>query len=153
MSNAIGRPSIYSNELIAQICGRLVEGESLRAICRDETMPHVGTVMRWLTVHSDFREQYAYAREIQADVLFDEMQEIADTPQVGKETRTTDGEVTVIEGDMLGHRKLRVDTLKWRLGRMSAKKYGDSTTLNAAGKIVVEIKSFSGDSSGETDGV
>ncbi len=33
-----GRPSLYTEALAAKICRRLAEGETLRAICRDEAL-------------------------------------------------------------------------------------------------------------------
>ena len=36
--------------------------------------------------HKDFCNQYTRARDIQADVLFDEIHQIADTPQKGTKT-------------------------------------------------------------------
>ncbi len=73
-----GRPSLYTDALAANICRRLAEGETLRAICRDKAMPDKATVLRWLAdkAKTDFRDQYAHAREMQADALFDEALEI-----------------------------------------------------------------------------
>jgi hypothetical protein len=53
-------------------------GESLREICRDEDMPDKSTVMRWLALHQEFRDQYAGAREAQADYYAEEIIEISD---------------------------------------------------------------------------
>ena len=41
-----GRPSRYSDETTAEICRRLAEGESLRKVCADKTMPDKATVLR-----------------------------------------------------------------------------------------------------------
>ena len=51
-------------------------------------MPDKGMVFRSLLVeqHKDFCKQYIRARDIQADVLFDEIHQIADTPQKGTKT-------------------------------------------------------------------
>lgn len=128
----MGRPSDYTPELVDAICGRLTEGESLRAICRDDGMPHAATVCRWLAQHEDFREQYARAREAQADVLFDEILDIADTPFEGVKTKTMpDGKVETTSGDMIDHRRLQVDARKWMLGKMQPKKYGDLKQIEA----------------------
>src|ERR1700737_4670953 len=74
----VGRPSLYTPEITSAICRRLMEGESLRAICRDEAMPSTSAVCEWLANHKDFAEQYARAREVQADTLADEILEISD---------------------------------------------------------------------------
>lgn len=52
--------------------------------------------------------------------------EIADTPQIGvKKVIKPDGSVETMEGDMIEHRRLRIDARKWALARMSPRKYGD----------------------------
>ncbi len=82
-----GRPSLYTEALAAGFCRRLAEGETLRSVCRDDAMPGKTTVLRWLgdKKNADFRDQYAHARELQADALFDEALEIA--PNTGHSRR------------------------------------------------------------------
>lgn len=133
-SRGPGRPSDYSEELADIICERLADGESLRSICRDEGMPHASTVCRWLASddRAAFREQYTRARELQADALFDEALEIADTPVEGVKTKvTSDGKTETTTGDMIEHRRLRVDTRKWMVGKLAPKKYGEKLALGS----------------------
>lgn len=127
-----GRPSIFSEELADLICSHLVEGKSLRAICRDEGMPSVGTVCRWLNENAKFQEQYTSAREIQAETFADEIVLIADTPLIGTKTKTVGDKVETIEGDMIEHRRLQVDTRKWVASRILPKKYGDKLAVGGA---------------------
>ncbi|RYE96052.1 MAG: terminase small subunit protein, partial [Oxalobacteraceae bacterium] len=72
--------SVYSEEIADKICDGLADARSLRSICCDPDMPSQSTVFRWLgdDRYLAFREQYARAREAQADALFDEMLDIAD---------------------------------------------------------------------------
>jgi hypothetical protein len=70
--------AVYSAQVARTICDRLVEGESLRAICSDAGMPGRATVFRWIARHKEFRDWYALAREFQAQDLTDEILEIAD---------------------------------------------------------------------------
>jgi hypothetical protein len=79
----VARPTIFSEALADEICERLVAGESLRKICKRSSMPAVSTVCRWLAERAPFQEQYARARELQADTLADEVLYIADTPRLG----------------------------------------------------------------------
>lgn len=89
--------------------------------------------MVWLAEHKDFQEQYARAREIGLDMLAEEALEIADTPVEGIRTKiSAEGTETTTE-DMLGHRKLQVDTRKWFLSKLAPKKYGDKQTLEHTG--------------------
>jgi hypothetical protein len=67
----------YSAQVARTICDRLVEGESLRAICSDAGMPGRATVFRWLARHKEFRDRYISARDFQAEGLGEEMIEIA----------------------------------------------------------------------------
>ena len=53
----------YSAEIAMTICSRLINRESLRAICADPAMPAKATVCRWLARNAKFRDQYALARD------------------------------------------------------------------------------------------
>lgn len=127
-----GRPSSYSAAVGDVICERLANGESLREICSDEDMPHKATVFRWLAVNQVFRDQYARAREAQADVLADETIAIADDGRNDwMEKFGKDGESLgwQINGEAVSRSKLRVDARKWFAAKLQPKKYGDRTTL------------------------
>ena len=131
--NKGGRPSTYNEEIAAEICARLSLGRSLRSICRDEDMPENRTVFLWLAKHPEFVQQYARAREVQADALFDEALDIADTPVVGVKTVTKATGVETTEGDMIEHRRLQIDTRKWIAGKLRPKKYGDRSQMEISG--------------------
>jgi hypothetical protein len=122
MSGKGGRHSEFSAEIADLICERIADGESLRAICGDPEMPGKATVFRWLAENATFRDQYARAREAQADGEVDEIVDIADGE---------DG-----DGDVQRDR-LRVDARKWRAAKMAPKKYGDSSTINHRGAVGV----------------
>lgn len=130
----MARPSDYTKQKAISICAKLAGGEPLTRICRDDGMPDVATVYRWLEAHPEFREMYARAREDQADTLADEIQAIADEPVVGKKTTTKpNGDVETVEGDMIEHRRLRVDARKWIAAKLRPRKYGDLLKLEGAG--------------------
>lgn len=129
----MGRPSIYSAELAASICERIALGESLRAICRDEGMPDKATVLRWLSQDAAFRDQYARAREDQADALFEEVIEISDDgTNDWMERNGEDDAGWIANGEHIQRSKLRVDARKWAASKLNAKKYGDATLLKHA---------------------
>lgn len=84
---------------------------------------------------SKLSEQYARAKSTGLELLAEQLLEISDTPLEGTETTIkADGGVEVKTGDMLGHRKLQIDTRKWLLSKLLPKKYGDKVDLNHAGK-------------------
>lgn len=129
-----GRPSSYTPEIAREICERLAAGESLRSICRDEGMPPESTVRQWYVDDVEgFAAQYARAREIGLDVMAEETLEIADTPQVGVRSEESADGFKEVREDMLGHRRLQVDTRKWYLSKLAPKKYGDKTSMELTG--------------------
>lgn len=128
-----GRPTSYTEALALQICERLASGQPLVKMCREETMPHVATVYRWLLESEPFRDMYARAREDQADTLADEIQAIADEPMMGERV-TVKGKGKkrtreVVSGDMIDHRRLRVDARKWIAAKLKPRVYSERTTL------------------------
>ncbi len=129
----LGRPSDYNEETALKICERLAEGESLRAICLDDDMPSKSSVFRWLDANPSFRDQYARAREFQADTMADEIQDIADDgTNDWMEKRLNDGSVIeVVNHEHIQRSRLRVDTRKWVASKLKPKKYGDKLDLGS----------------------
>jgi hypothetical protein len=137
----LGRPSLFTQDLADVICNRLEQGQSLREIGRDPKMPCDFTVRRWLMdgKHEAFCAQYAQARELQADRMFEEMLEISDDGTNDWMTRNRRGlEVIEVDNDHINRSKLRVDTRKWILARMSPKKYQERTAVEHSGAITLE---------------
>lgn len=129
----VGRPSGYSAEIADRICERIADGESLRAICSDEDMPSTSSVCKWLSLHNEFAEQYARAREAQADALFDDILIIADDGSNDfMERKSADGGVDGWRenGEALRRSALRVDARKWMAGKLAPKKYGDRQEID-----------------------
>ncbi len=135
-----GRPSSYTDALAVKICRRIAEGESLRKVCRDASMPDKMTVLRWLAYEekAEFRAQYARAREMQADALFDEALEIADDAS-GDWTTTEDGK-KVLDHEHVQRSRLRVDTRKWAAGKLAPKKYGDRLQHTGEGGGPIRVR-------------
>ncbi len=128
-------PVVYSERIADRICSRIAQGESLVNICKDAGMPNRQTFMRWLLEdkHEGLRDNYARAREAQADYYAEQIIEIADTPLVGVKTKTNErGEVETTEGDMIEHRRLQVDARKWYASKVAPKKYGDKLAVGQA---------------------
>jgi hypothetical protein len=130
----MGRHSTYSQKVADTICLRLADGESLRTICADESMPSRSTVLEWLADESkaDFRAKYACAREAQADLLAEEIVQIADTPRIGVKTTTKASGVETTEGDMVEHRRLQILARQWYASKLAPKKYGDKVAVGGA---------------------
>lgn len=129
-----GRNS-FTQDFADRICERLAEGRSLRSICSDDDMPSVSSVCKWLGQFPSFAEQYARAREAQADAIFDQILHIADTPVEGERVKIGADGVEITREDMLGHRRLQIDARKWMAGKLQPKKYGDKLELDHKGEL------------------
>lgn len=131
------RPLDLTQEIAAQICERIMDGRSLRSVCRDEDMPARSTVHKWLAADSAFADQYARACDVRADDVFDEMFEIADDgsndwmKRAGGEDDADGG--WALNGEHVQRSKLRIDARKWALARMRPKKYGEKLELGGTG--------------------
>ena len=130
----MGRPTKFTQKLADEICERLIEGESLRKICLDKKMPSASAVCRWLGQNEMFREQYAQARDAQADTLEDEILDIADDG-----TNDYMGEDEEYDGDAVQRSKLRVDARKWIASKLKPKKYGDRVDVTSGGEPIREM--------------
>jgi hypothetical protein len=124
-----GRPTKFNQQIADLICMMLSEGMSLRQILKADTVgvfPAQSTVYEWLIRHPLFAEQYARAREEQADTNADEILDIADEmpPEyTDKEGRTS------LDATYINWQKNRIEARKWTAAKLRPKKYGDRVAL------------------------
>ena len=123
-----GRPTIYNQEMADKICSGIIEGFSLRTVCKQDGMPCVATILNWLRTNKNFLAQYEKAKEEQADALAEEMLDIADDAtndwmaKYGKDGENTGWQVNA---EHVQRSRLRLDTRKWIASKLKPKKYGD----------------------------
>ena len=126
----VGRPSLKTPELLEEIYQRLSTGEPMTVICSDAHMPSFVTVDNWRNADAEVSLAIAQARARGHDAIAWDAMTIANTPEIGEETITkADGGVEVRKGDMLGHRKLQIETRLKLLAKWDPKRYGDKMTL------------------------
>lgn len=128
-----GPGSPYSPEVIDEFLARLVEGGSIGSVCRDPEMPSTQAVAYWLQHNPAFREKYEAARVVQADILFDNLLDIADD-SAEDWTQNEDGEKR-LNGEAVARSRLRIDARKWILSKLIPKKYGDKIEVNHTHKV------------------
>lgn len=137
----MGRPSLYSPELLDEITARLSSGEPLAQICREPGMPAARTVRSWIATKDNVSAAIAQAREDGEDWLAAECLIIADTPMPGviEKEELVAGVLAVTERrteDMLQHRKLQIDTRLKLLAKWNPKKWGEN--VNVSGHLTLE---------------
>lgn len=137
----IGRPHGYSESIADAICSRLMAGESLTAICRDEGLPAYRTVFDWISDIPEFAHKYARAREIQHDALAESVIDIADADPatfIREQGKGDDKrEIICVDGAAVAHQKNRIEARKWWVSKVAAKKYGDRVHTEHSGAIGV----------------
>lgn len=121
----MGRPSLYTEELVAEICARLSTGEPMAVICRDAHMPDRTTVWDWAQASADLSQRIARARDDGFDAIAADCLQIADQPN---KRITADGEAH--ESDPQRD-KLRVDTRLKLLAKWDPKRYGERLDVTA----------------------
>lgn len=137
------------NELINTICERISEGNSLRSVLDPKDMPSMPTFYKWIDDNDERIKQYARACETRADVIFDEMFDIADdgTNDFVKKDIGDGVQVDQLNSEHIQRSRLRIDTRKWALSKMNPKKYGDRLNIESpegsmSPKTGLENKSF-----------
>lgn len=133
----MGRPSLYSEAVVSEICSRLHESdgdslpESLRAICRDPKMPDARTVHEWLCdpEKKDFAQRYARARELRKDALVDRIIYLSDKAKSQAYGEPGTGEA----GAKVAAYKLEIDTIKWILSKEYSRDYGERIAQEISG--------------------
>ena len=138
----MGRPAIYTPELAKAVCDRLEHGETLVAIVRDPLMPSRMTVYRWLQSDEQFREEYARARDAQADHFAEEIVDIADA-EPSLIFKNVDGvDVASVDSTAVNLLRLRIDARKWYASKVAPKKYGDKIETTHRGDVSVSLVNY-----------
>jgi nitrogen fixation-related uncharacterized protein len=132
-----GRKTEYDPAIAAEICTRISCGESLRQICMEERMPVHSTVYLWLLQNKQFSDNYAKARDEQADTLADEIQAIADEPPA---EIVDDKGISRTDSGWVTWQKNRIDARKWVASKLKPKKYGDRQIVAGDADSPLEVK-------------
>lgn len=105
------RPKSCNPRIEAVLFGRLAQGRSLRKICARRYMPNKSTILDWISTDKRLADQYARARELQAEALAEEIVDLSD--------KATDR-------DSAACAKVQVDARKWIAAKLLPKKYGEA---------------------------
>jgi hypothetical protein len=122
----MGRHSEFTEELATRICAEISAGSKLSDVCKPDDMPCERAVYGWLAKQPTFVQQYARAMEERTNAMAEELLAIADDGSNDFMQRNYGEDVAWVEnGEAIQRSKLRVDTRKWLMSKMNAKKYGD----------------------------
>lgn len=119
-----GRPTNYTYELGERICKEISCSEMGLNKLHDlyDWFPDRQTILEWLTKHPEFNAQYSRGKEMQAELMRENILIIADDSS-GDTIETSKG---IIENrEFTSRSKLRVETRMWLMARLAPKKYGN----------------------------
>ena len=126
----------YSEEqkqqIFDDICELIISGKSLRFALNEVSLP-AKTFFVWLRDNEVLSKQYARATTERAELMFEDMFDIADDGSNDwMEKKNDKGEVAgwSINGEHIQRSRVRIDTRKWALSKMMPKKYGDMIKID-----------------------
>lgn len=132
----------YTAQLGTEICRRIANGEVLKAICSDATMPHMHSVLDWLDDTGGqalgpqlFRESYLKACRKRNLVFEDDLIIIADDSSndyVDKLNLKTNETYRTLDPEALTRAKLRIDIRLKILKANDPGRWGDGANTQAS---------------------
>jgi len=142
----MGKHPSYTLDMAIRVCEAISESQiGIKKLClENDWMPSATTIKKWVRedakeYESDkegFATLYARAKEDQADVIFDEMIDIADDKT--EDTITTE---FGLQGNSVAvaRARLQIDTRKFISAKLKPKKYGDKLDLTTDGKEIQSL--------------
>lgn len=124
------------------ILDEITEGRALTNILKDPGMFSPNIFFKYLRDNPEQQKLYARACEVRHELLFDQMLNIAETKEPDVEVTIDHNGYKEVTKDALGHRRLKIDTIKWQLGKLNPKKYGDKLDLTSESKITFDASSL-----------
>lgn len=121
-------------DVFNQVIDLIKQGNSLSAVFRDHKWPvHRTTFTSWLD-DKDKANKYARACSIRADIMFEEILQIAD--KQGEDVIVKDG-VEQVNHNVINRNRLQIDSRKWILAKMNPKKYGEKLDIDHSGELKI----------------
>ena len=114
------RPTKKTPEVIERLLEGIADGQTLRALCREEGMPNWRTVYDWIDADAELAARFERAREIGFDAIAEDI--------------LTNVDNVVAIGEHIQRSKLQVETRLKLLAKWHPKKYGDKQDVNIGNK-------------------
>jgi hypothetical protein len=125
------RPVAFTEELFVKLLDRLAQGETLVAICADQTMPTRQSLFQKLYKDENARELYYAAREMQMEAMAEEILELSDNAE--NDWSTDDRGRRMANNDVIQRARLKVDTRKFIMAKMAPRRFGEKNFTEVSG--------------------
>lgn len=129
----MGRPSLYTDEILSTICERLAKGVPLTVICREgqesnPQFPAPRTVREWETEEPEtIGAAIARARAAGEEAMAEECLEIADD---GRNDFVASKDGLAFNAEHVQRSKLRIETRLKLLAKFNPKRWGDKVEVD-----------------------
>jgi hypothetical protein len=124
-----GRPSIFNQTIGDRICEIVATNPmGLKALHRKyPEMPNETVVNEWRYKNPSFGMQYAKAKQLQAELLVEEILDISD--DISHDIVVGKNGVEQLNTEYVARSRLRVDSRKWLASKLAPKIYGDKQII------------------------
>jgi hypothetical protein len=112
---------------IEQIVILITQGKSISKACKEVGIA-TSSYMLWLSRSEQYARDHARAMESRADVIFEEIIEIADSTE--DDIIMSDEGKPITNHNVIQRDRLRVDARKWIAAKMNPKKYSDKYSVD-----------------------
>jgi hypothetical protein len=123
-----GIPTVYSEKIGDLILQGIEEGKTLSKVLKQEGMPQLTTVLRWVEANPVFADRLRLARVAYAEALHDR---IVDKAEGLLESPASKSELESMKEGFA--------VLKWSAEKQAPEKYGSRKVDGAQGGIVIQI--------------
>lgn len=116
----VGAPAWeYDADIAEEICVEVAcSSRSITTIlASDKRFPSLPTVTKWLNSNADFANAYARAKQFQADLLGEDILDIADSDELEAHDK-----------------RIRIDARRWLMSKLHSRKYGDKLDVTSGGE-------------------
>ena len=125
----IGRPTMYTIDLAAEICDAIATtSKGLKKLCRENKhWPERQVIFRWLIKYTEFSDMYEKSKALQIQAMIDDVIDIADDTSSDVIIRIDKNgdEQEVCNTEYIARSRLRVDTRKWLASKLCPRLYGE----------------------------
>jgi hypothetical protein len=123
----------YTEKRFDDILSSIETGKALGEACKENGVTPQ-SFHKWLREDKTKGKlkisKYARACEIRAEIIFEEIMQIADDPR--EDAIVTDSGI-IMNTEFVQRSRLRIDARKWTLSKMNPKKYGDKIESTLVG--------------------
>jgi len=137
----------FTIELFDSICEEIATTDKgLATICKSKDVSTTA-FYNWINEDELLVDKYARARELQAELLADQIIELSSRDRICEETTIYDDgkgneQVTTRRVDNHNRTRLEIDARKWKASKLAPKKFGEKLDVTTGGEKIQNLPPF-----------